>query len=186
MVYLEAGNYTEAERAYRQGLMLRVRYNLRRDEGSSLSELGRLYETMERLEEAVTFYRQASDVAMETKDLAKEGLRRNNLGSTLIKLQHYDEARRELLRAIECKMPYGHAAKPWTSWSLLEDLENAVGDEAAAAQAREKSRAAYLAYRREGGLRPAWLGRRVWNYGGRFEGWVIAIARVIARAARRR
>ena len=69
----------------------------------------------------------------------------------LIQLQRYDGARQELLRAIECNKLFGHAAEPWKTWSVLEDLENAVRDESAAAQARAQAKAAYLAYRRDGG-----------------------------------
>ena len=83
--------------------------------------------------------------------MANEGKYRSNLAILFIKLQRYDEARRELLRAVECKQPYGHAAEPWKPWKILENLENAVGDAAAAARARAKSKAAYLSYRRDGG-----------------------------------
>jgi hypothetical protein len=68
-----------------------------------------------------------------------------------IKLQRYDEARRELLRAIECKPPFGHAAQPWTTWAILYDLEQATGNAQAAEAARGEAIASYLAYRRVGG-----------------------------------
>ena len=61
-------------------------------------------------------------------DLATEGRSRSNLGIRLIKLRRYDEARRELLRAIECKQPYGHASEPWKTFGILCDLERAVGN----------------------------------------------------------
>jgi hypothetical protein len=50
-------------------------------------------------------------------------LARNNLTDVLIKLHRYDEARVELPRAIEYKKSFGHAAKPWTTWAILHDLE---------------------------------------------------------------
>ena len=55
------------------------------------------------------------------------------------------------MRAIECKEPYGHAARPWASFAILESLEKATGNAAAAEGARAQATAAYLAYRRAGG-----------------------------------
>ncbi len=83
--------------------------------------------------------------------MISEGRARNNLANTLIKLQRYDEARRELLRAIECNKPFGHAAEPWKMWDILHDLEQATGNPQAAAQARGQAIQSYLAYRRAGG-----------------------------------
>ncbi len=54
-------------------------------------------------------------------------------------------------RSVECDKPFGHAAEPWTTWAILCDLERAVGDADAAADARHKAVEAYLAYRRAGG-----------------------------------
>jgi hypothetical protein len=103
------------------------------------------------LEEAAAFYKQAADAYVRLKDLAKEGRARNNLAGTLIKLRRYAEARQEILRAIDCKRPYGHAAEPWTTWSILENLERATGHAEAAQAARRQAIEAYLAYRRAGG-----------------------------------
>jgi tetratricopeptide (TPR) repeat protein len=119
------------------------------DEASSLLELGNLYVQMGRLEEAVTFYRQAVDIyAMQ--DLRHEGVVRSNLAGTLIKLQRFEEARPELQRAVECKKPYGHAAEPWKTWEILYTLEQATGNPQAAAEARRRAIESYLAYRRAG------------------------------------
>ncbi len=76
---------------------------------------------------------------------------RNNIAASLIKLQRYSEARRELLRAIECKQAYGHTAEPWKTWMILHLLEQAENHPQAAADAKAKAVAAYLAYRRDGG-----------------------------------
>lgn len=151
MVHKRAGQFDQAEQAYRQSLALEVQQKNRAGEASSLTELGNLYDQMGRLEEAATFYRQAAEIAVQLQDLQKEGLRRNNLAATLIKLERYDEARNALLRAIECKQAFGHAAQPWTAWNILHDLEQATGHVQAAAEARGKAVAAYLAYRRAGG-----------------------------------
>ena len=52
---------------------------------------------------------------------------------------------------VECGKPFGHAAEPWNTRGILCDLERAVGDASAAAEAWRKAVEAYLAYRRAGG-----------------------------------
>jgi tetratricopeptide (TPR) repeat protein len=95
----------------------------------------------------------------EIKDIANEGVARNNLADTLIQLKRYDEARQEILRAIECKKPYGHAAEPWKTWDILCDLEKAVGNREAVERARDQAIQLYLAYRRDGGENHSGNGR---------------------------
>ena len=151
MAHRRAGQFDAAESAYRQSLAIEVREKNLAGEASSLLELGNLYNAMGRLEEAVKCYRQAADIYVRLQDQRYEGLVRNNLANTLIKLERYDEARRELLRAIECDKPYGHAAEPWKTWDVLHNLEQATGNPQAAAEARQRAMAAYLAYRRDGG-----------------------------------
>ena len=151
IVHRRAGQVEQAEAAYRQALAIRVQQQDLAGQASSLSELGLLYDDMGRLEEAVTFYRQAADIRVTLKHLLGEGRARNNLADTLIKLQRYDDARRELQRAIACKEPYGHAAQPWTTWFLLHHLEHAAGNPQAAADARKQAIQCYMAYRRDGG-----------------------------------
>jgi tetratricopeptide (TPR) repeat protein len=151
MVHRETGQYEAAERAYRQALAIRVQHRLRRDEADSLNELGNLYAAMVRREEAASFHRQAAGIYGELQDLAREGVARSNLANTLLQLGRYDEARREGQRAVECRRPFGHAAEPWKIWSILYKVEQAAGDQPAAARAREQAVEAYLAYRRDGG-----------------------------------
>ena len=57
----------------------------------------------------------------------------------------------ELLRAIECRRPYGHAAELWKTWDILCDLERACGNLDAARGARQKAIEAFRAFRRAGG-----------------------------------
>ena len=151
MVHRKAGQFDKAEHAYKQGLALHVQHKFCAGEAFSLLELGNLYDELGRLEEAATFYRQAAAVYAQLPDLRNEGAARNNLAYTLIKLQRYDEARQALLRAIECKKAFGHAAEPWKTWDILHNLEQATGHAQAAAEARGQAVAAYLAYRRAGG-----------------------------------
>lgn len=115
----------------------------------SLSELGTLYAALGRSEQAVTFFRQAADIYTALGDQRYEGVTRNNIAGTLHKLGRNDEARREILRAIECKQAFGHAVLPWTSFVILQDIEQAAGNSTAAAW--RQARDAYLAYRRDGG-----------------------------------
>ena len=114
-------------------------------------QLGNLYAAMNRLEDAARFYRDAAAIFVELGNKKSEGSVRNNLANTLIKLEHHDEARQELHRAIDCRQPYGHTAEPWTTFAILHNLEHALGNAAAAADARQQALAAYLAYRRDGG-----------------------------------
>ena len=156
MVHRGAGQFEQAERAYRQSLAIAVQQKNLAGEATSLTELGILYDELGRLEDAVKFDRQAADIYVRLQDQMHEGAARNNLAGTLIKLQRYDEARRELLRAIECDKPYGHAAEPWMAWNILCNLERATGNPQAADEARRQSIASFLAYRRDGGQSMDW------------------------------
>lgn len=151
-VYQAAGQPEAAEDAYRKSLAIKVRLGDVAGQARTLNQLGLLYdEEFGRIEEAVTFFRQAVNISVESHDMAKEGLRRSNLAIRLRKLRRYDEARQEIRRAIECSTPFGHAAEPWKSFSVLAEIELEAGNPAAAAQAKREAIASYLAYRRDGG-----------------------------------
>jgi tetratricopeptide (TPR) repeat protein len=151
MVHEASNNYPAAETAYRKSLGIWVQQNIKDHEASSLGQLGNLFDKMGQLEDAVTFYRQAVDIRVALGDMAKEGAVRNNLADTFIKLKRYDDARQEILRAIECKKPFGHTALPWTAWQILSTIEQAQGNAAAAKNARDQAVALYMAFRRSGG-----------------------------------
>ena len=152
MVYQQAGQAEAAEDAYRKSLAIKVRLGNVAEQAITLNQLGILYEyVLGRTEEAVAFFRQAVDKSIESRDVAKEGTRRNNLAVTLRKLLRFDEARQEILRAIECGAQFGHASSPWASWSNLADIETDAGNPAAVAEAKRKAIACYLDYRRDGG-----------------------------------
>ncbi|MBV8858552.1 MAG: tetratricopeptide repeat protein [Acidobacteria bacterium] len=151
MVYREMGQFEQAERAYRQSLAIKVQQKNLAGEASSLGELGILYRRWGQLEDAAKCLRQAADIYVGLKDDNHEGVVRNNLALTFLQMRQYDEARRELLRAIECQEPYGHAAELWKTWDILHRLEQASGNAAAAARARARAVESYLAYRRAGG-----------------------------------
>ena len=151
IVHQQAGQHEAAEKAYQESLKLEVQRANRSGEASTLNQLGNLYSLMGRREEAVHFYRQAAEVYVDLRDLRGEGFARYNIANQLIALKRSDEARQELLRAIECDKPFGHAAEPWKTFAILRNLERAVGNEPAARKARDQAMQAYLAYRRAGG-----------------------------------
>jgi tetratricopeptide (TPR) repeat protein len=151
MVHEDSNNYPAAETAYRKSLGIRVQQNNKDGEASSLNQLGNLFDKMGQLEDAVTFYRQAADIHVALGDLAKEGFDRSNLADTFIKLKRYDDARQEIVRAIECKKPFGHTAEPWKTWQILSTIEQAQGNATAAKDARDQAVALYMAFRRSGG-----------------------------------
>ena len=66
-------------------------------------------------------------------------------------LSRLDEARHEIGRAIESSEPFGHTVAPWKFWGILASIETDASNPAAAAEAKRKAIACYLAYRRDGG-----------------------------------
>ncbi|MEO1393287.1 MAG: tetratricopeptide repeat protein [Cyanobacteria bacterium J06634_5] len=152
IAHQKAGQYGRAEAAYRRSLEIETQLNNPSGQASSLAQLGNLYDDcLNRLEEAVTFYQQAVDIDVALRDLHNEGLNRNNIAGTLRKLQRYDEARTEILRAIECKQAFGHAGTVWNAFNILHEIETATGNPEAARAAWQRARDAYLAYRQQGG-----------------------------------
>ena len=153
MVHQGAKRYDAAERAYQESLRISVQFGDRPGESSTLGQLGNLYQRMGRSEDAVRFHRQAADIyaSPEVNDLANEGRARSNAADELLKLGRHDEARREIERAVECVRPFGQAVEPWKAFAILCNLERAVGNASAAAEARRQAIDAYLAYRRDGG-----------------------------------
>ena len=152
MAYQAAGQPEAAEDAYRKSLAIKVRLGNTAGQASTLGQLANLYDdVLNRPEEAVAFHRQAADKYVEGGDTANEGRTRNNLGDTLRKLRRFDEARREIRRALECKEPLGYAGSIWNAWNILMQIECAAGNPDAAAEAKGKAIASYLAYRRDGG-----------------------------------
>lgn len=147
----EARNYQAAEKAYQESLEITIREKNKVGEAKTLIQLGILYDPMDRWEDAVRMYERASEIYLELKDTRYEGVTRSNLANILIKLGRSAEARNQLLRAIECKAQFGHAAVPWKTWDILYDLETAEGNTVAATEARQKAMQAYGAYRRDGG-----------------------------------
>jgi tetratricopeptide (TPR) repeat protein len=161
-VYQRAGQFDAAETAYRRSLEIRTQIGDRAGQASSLIALGVLYnDSMNRPEEAVTFYRQAADICVELGDLKLEGIARNNIADTLRQLQRYDEARGEIQRAIECYQPFGVAVEIYKSFNILHQIETATGNPAAARAAWQQARDAYLAYRQQGGYAQSGGGKLV-------------------------
>ncbi len=160
IAYQDAGQPDAAEDAYRQSLAIEVRLGNVAGQASTLSQLGTLYfQAPNRGEEAASFFSQAADKYAEIRDAAREGMTRSNLSEALRKLRHLDEARQEIRRAIECDAQFGHASEPWKSWAILANIETDAGNPTAAAKAKAKAIAGYLAYRRDGGENHSGAGR---------------------------
>jgi tetratricopeptide (TPR) repeat protein len=151
MVHQKAGDYESAEAAYRRSLEILSQNNDRAGQATTLTQLGNLYDVSKRLEEAIVFHRKAADIDVELGNVRDEGIDRNNIANLLIRIKRNDEARAEIMRAIECNRLFGHAAEPWKSFNILRQIEEATGDPAAARAAWVQARDAYLAYRRQGG-----------------------------------
>ena len=151
MVYEDAGQPEAAEDAYRKSLAIKVRLGAVAGQASTLNQLGILYDNdLGRTEEAVALLSQAADKYVQISDVANEGKVRYGLAIRLLKLRRLDEARQDIRRAIECDAQFGHASEPWKTWSILADIETDAGSPAAA-EAKQKAIACYLAYRRDGG-----------------------------------
>ncbi len=159
-VYKDVGQPEAAEDAYRKSLVIYVRLNNAPGQANALAELGLLYDdVLNRPEEAVVFHRQAADKFAEGHAVYREGQVRNDLGRTLRKLRRLDEARQEISRSIECEGKVGHAPEAWRSWDILAKIETDAGNLAAAAEAKGKAIACYLAHRRDGGANHSDSGR---------------------------
>lgn len=151
-VHHEAGNGVAAEDAYFRSLALRVQMRDTSGEAATLCQLANLYDdVLGRHDDAVTHYRQAAERYVVLGHAANEGRVRNNLASTLCRLGRQIEARREIERALECHKGLGHSIEPWKTWAIIARVERDEGRVDAALYAHTQARAAYLAYRRDGG-----------------------------------
>lgn len=158
-VHEHTGRYDEAERAYRESLGIALQLGDIAGQANTLNQMGILFRRLGRLEDAAESCRKAAHLHLAIGDRAGEGTARNNLAIALLELRRTAEARNEINRAIELKVRYGHATRIWTSWSLLGAIESADGHAEAAAEARGKALAAFLAYRRDGGENRTGSGR---------------------------
>ncbi len=150
VVYTRMQDYEQAERACHESLTIKNAQGNQADVASTLNQLGNIYSDWGKLESAVDFYRQAAEYYAKVGDKRYEGVTRSNIADSLIPLQRYDEARRELQRAIACKKDAGHSAEPWKTWNILSELEQAVNNPTAAHAAKQQAIQSYLAYRRDG------------------------------------
>jgi tetratricopeptide (TPR) repeat protein len=113
MVHQKTGQYAAAEDAYQKSLQMKTQMGNTAGQASTLIQLGLLYEAMGRLEDAVRFSLQAAERYAALGNSAYEGRAHHNAAIQLIALRHYDDARRELQRAIVCKESLGHEAESW-------------------------------------------------------------------------
>jgi hypothetical protein len=66
-------------------------------------------------------------------------------------LHRFEEARKEIQRAIQCQAPLGHASGLWKTWYILANVERESGNATVAAEAKQRAIECYLAYRNDGG-----------------------------------
>ncbi len=151
MVYERMQAWVPAEEGYRESLRIRTALGDKSGVAATLTQLGNLFQAQGRWEAAVAHYRKAAELHVRLKDQANEGKDRNNLADTLVELGRLGEAREEILRAIECLEPFGHAATPWTTYQILATIETAEGHPDAAAEAGLQARTLFAQYRRDGG-----------------------------------
>jgi tetratricopeptide (TPR) repeat protein len=151
-VYQAAGQLDAAEDAYRKSLATWTRLGDVAGQANTLGQLGLFYDNdLGRTEDAVVLIQQATNKFIEIGDVANEGRTRSNLASRLIKLGRLDEARQEIIHAIQCKEQFGYAAEPWSSWWILATVEMNDGNFLAAKEANKKAIQCYVSYRRDGG-----------------------------------
>lgn len=150
VVYTRMQDYEQAERACRESLTIKNIQGNQADIASTLNQLGNIYSDWGKLEPAVEFYKQAAERYAQVGDKRYEGVTRSNIADSLIPLQRYDEARRELQQAIVCKKDGGHSAEPWKTWNILSELEQAMNNPTAAHAAKQQAIQSYLAYLRDG------------------------------------
>ena len=174
MVYQKSSQYDRAEVAYRQSLEIETRLGNLSGQRTSLSQLGNLYSNnLNQPEAAVAFYQQAADISEVEGDLWHRGLVHHNMADVLYQIGRYDEARSEILQAIECSKACDHTAEPWLSFVVLRRIENSDGNLVAAKSAWRQARDTYFAYRQQGGHAQTYAGMladRVWLQLSRSEG----------------
>ncbi|MFO0758973.1 MAG: CHAT domain-containing protein [Byssovorax sp.] len=150
-IYAGVENFSAAERAYKESLLLRVTQAEYAREAHTIDRLGSLYSKHGRLEDAVALHRQAVDRRRSLGNRMYESSSLNNLGIVLSELCRYDEAREALLLSLAIKSEYGHEAMPWTTWSVLEVVERSSGRPEEACVARQEALRSYRSYRVGGG-----------------------------------
>ncbi|CAK0778700.1 putative Tetratricopeptide repeat protein [Gammaproteobacteria bacterium] len=160
LIHQEIGDGEAAETAYQEVLGIWVRRGDLDGEALTLIELGDLYTTLNRREQATSCYRQAADRYGTLGDAFHEGQARRHLADTLLDLGDATAARQEVERALVCQSSFGHTAEPWKTWTLLADIERTQNRQEATVRAQNEAVATYLAYRREGG-EPSFPGGRL-------------------------
>jgi hypothetical protein len=112
------------------------------------------------LEESAQLHRQVATLREELGDSFTQARSLSNMANILRKLGRLGEAREVAILAAHLKAPFGHAAEPWKTWSILQEIEAQAGRPDAAA-ARSRAIELYAAYRREGGEPQSSSGRLI-------------------------
>jgi tetratricopeptide (TPR) repeat protein len=161
MAWRRAGQPREAERCYLASLEIKSRIGNQSGEALTLGELGNLYSTQGRLEEASAHFGRAAETFGAVGQALNEAGALKNRSHTLRKLGRMDEARADLSRALKLEAPFGLAAEPWKTHHVRHEIEIAAGDAPAAAEARAEAIRLYAEYRDGGGAPQTNTGRLV-------------------------
>jgi tetratricopeptide (TPR) repeat protein len=158
-VYEEARQWDQAEAAYQHSLSIEVERGNKRGQALTVGQIGTLYARSGRLEEAARLQRQAATLDEEVGDDFSRAGSLKNLAATLAALGRIDEARDAARECSRIEASFGHAAQPWKTWALLEQIETDADSPEAARTARSRAMELYAAYRRDGGAPLSDLGR---------------------------
>ncbi|HMT94593.1 tetratricopeptide repeat protein [uncultured Thiothrix sp.] len=144
-------HYSEAEDYYRKALIIFTQLNDRSSEANCLAGLGNVYDASNLTKQAIGFYRESAHVSKNIGDKRHECIVRGNLGNALIKLRCYEDARKELIRAIDCGQYFDSEAELWRVWGNLYMLEKAENNSREAWIAWQEAVKKRVSYRLNGG-----------------------------------
>jgi tetratricopeptide (TPR) repeat protein len=152
MVHDEEGRPVAAEEAYNQSLAIEVRLSNQAGQARTLAHLGNLYRNaLQRPEQAAGFYQRAADIYDGLGDRVKEAKTLSGLALALLSSNRVSLARNAIKKSIQAAKTFECSAEIWRFWVILADIETEARKPSAAAEALQQARAAYLAYRRDGG-----------------------------------
>lgn len=152
IVYRFTEQYDLAEIELNSALKINAELDEQGNIADNLGEMASLYIVQGRLlEEAVSFCCRAISFYELKENKNFEAIARVILASAYIKLEQYDEARKQFFKAIDCKKSFGHEAQLWKTWNALYEMEKSCGQLQAAHTAKIQAIKAYALYRCGGG-----------------------------------
>ncbi|MBL8234443.1 MAG: tetratricopeptide repeat protein, partial [Bryobacterales bacterium] len=143
-IHQQASQTTEAEHAFTAALRLNPDPEL-------ATTLAQLCAKQDRLRDAAQFSLQAASMHASNADLEKERDARVDASRYFAKSGAADEARAEIERIERHEETLGEAGQPWKVMDARQQLEIALGNAEAAAEAKRKATETFLAFRRKRG-----------------------------------